>query len=52
MEMITVIYSGGQPELMTAKGHRIVRGQPVALPKAIAEALLQQNPEEFKRGAE
>jgi hypothetical protein len=49
MDTITVVYSGGFPELITENGIRILRGKPVALPRAMAEAFLRERPEEFEK---
>jgi hypothetical protein len=48
MEEITIVYVGGQGELITAHGQVITRGVPVAVPKNLAEEFLALRPDEFK----
>jgi hypothetical protein len=49
MDEIKIVYVGGQGELITERGLVIKRDVPVLVPKALAEALLAQRPDEFKR---
>jgi hypothetical protein len=48
-ETITVVYTGGMPELLTGQGHTIIRDQPIALPAELAEKLLEARPDEFQK---
>jgi hypothetical protein len=48
-DTIKVVYNGGMPELITAEGHTIIRGQPIDLPAWMAEKLLKARPEEFQK---
>lgn len=51
MDIITVIYSGGLPEIRIEEpyGIKITRDEPVALPRPLAEHLLKTRPGEFKK---